>query len=68
MKKIREQSILTKLLIVLFMCQFIAIAYINLTQLQYHLGFDYSINFLKTIQIVKQHKLIIDHWQSTTGY
>ncbi|MCM1082005.1 MAG: hypothetical protein NC428_00865 [Clostridium sp.] len=48
--------------------QLIVLIYFNLTQLRYHIDFDSSANFLKTMEIVEQGKFMIDNWASTTGY
>ena len=54
--------------VIILIAQLVAVSYINLTQLKYHIGYDASINYLKTMEIWKQHKVIIDHWVATTGY
>lgn len=46
--------------------QMIAIVYINLTQMPYHMGYDASAYYLKAAEIWKQKTLFISHWAEQT--
>ena len=46
--------------------QMIAIVYINLTQMPYHMGYDASAYYLKAAEIWKHKTLFISHWAEQT--
>lgn len=66
-KKLTVEKILVCLLLLLLIGQFLVLAYFNLTQLKYHLGYDISSNYLKAVETAKQHKLFLDNWATTTS-
>ena len=66
-KENKAEKILFFIFILMFAAQFIALVYFNITQLKYHLGYDISSNYLRAIEMVKQHKLLPDHWAYTTA-
>ncbi|MCC8050000.1 MAG: hypothetical protein LIO99_13640 [Clostridiales bacterium] len=51
---------------ILFFVQVITLAYINLTQMRYHLGYDASSSYLKAIEMARQGTVFIDNWVHTT--
>ncbi len=68
MKKRRFETYFEWLVKGVFIAQLAVLIYMNLTQLHYHLGYDMSINFINTIQMSEQGKMLIDNWQNTTFY
>jgi hypothetical protein len=54
---------------VMFFAQVIVLGIFNLTQLQYHMGYDASSYFLKAIEMAKQGTVFVDEWvEQTTLY
>lgn len=51
----------------LFAFQILMLAVLNLTQLQYHMGYDASVNYLKAMEIAKQGTPFIKNWADTTA-
>lgn len=53
----------------MFFAQFAVIAFLNLTQMKYHLGYDAASYYLKAMEMAKQGTLFIEHWaEQTTLY
>lgn len=71
-KKNRQQEreklyqLLTLLFLLLFLFQLGAMVYVNLTQMQYHVGYDASSYYLKAVEIWKQKTLLIGNWSEPT--
>lgn len=53
--------------ICMFFLQIFVLAIFNLTQMQYHIGYDASSFYLKAMEIGKQHTFFIDHWVGQTN-
>ncbi len=50
----------------MFILQIIMLAIFNLTQIQYHMGYDASSYYLKAMEIAKQGTLLVRDWQEQT--
>jgi len=68
MKKNNLKKVLSNLLIIFFICQFLVVVFFNLTQLKYHMGYDAAINYLNAIEIAKQKTIFLSNWQCTTFF
>ena len=70
-KEFKKYSCMEKILIIcfflIFVCQLIWIAYINLFQLQYHIGYDASAYYLKSVEMMRQKTLFISNWAEQTN-
>lgn len=55
------------LLISSVIIQFSYIVYFNLSQFKYHLGYDASAYMLKSIEMARQGKIFIEHWEDQTS-
>lgn len=68
-EKIKGKDYLKYAFWAMFYAQFAVIAFLNLTQMKYHLGYDSSSYYLKAMEMAKQGTLFIDHWaEQTTLY
>lgn len=47
--------------------QILVLIIFNLTQMQYHIGYDASSSYLKAMEMGKQHTLFVDHWVEQTN-
>ena len=47
--------------------QILVLIIFNLTQMQYHIGYDASSYYLKAMEMGKQHTLFVDHWVEQTN-
>lgn len=61
------EKVLCIVLLLCFFAQFFWICYINLFQIQYHLGYDASAYLLKSIEMAKQGSLFVEHWSDQTS-
>ena len=50
----------------IFVAQLLVVFYMNLTQLQYHLGYDATAYYLKAIEAWKQKTLFCNNWSEQT--
>jgi len=64
-KKSDRVIYLLELAILVF--QLVNLVYENIFRLEYHLGYDASGHFLKSYEMQKQGKLLIDHWSDTSS-
>lgn len=53
-------------LLLLFLVQTVMLAVFNLTQMQYHMGYDASSFYLKAMEIAKQGTLFLKNWVDQT--
>lgn len=60
-------KVLTICTFVILCWQIIMLGYINLTQMQYHIGFDSSSFYLKATQMWKQKTLFCENWVEQTN-
>ena len=63
----KVEKILLVFLLLIFLGQILWIAYINLFQLQYHMGYDASAYYLKSVEIVRQGTWFIKNWDEQTN-
>ncbi|MBO4636899.1 MAG: hypothetical protein J5685_07110 [Clostridiales bacterium] len=64
----KKKSLATYILFALFILQFLAIAFFNLTQLDKHIGIDTSTYFFQTIETWRQKSLILSDWEYQTTF
>lgn len=53
-------------LLVVFLAQIMMLAVFNLTQLQYHMGYDASSWYLKAMEMAKQKTIFVKEWANQT--
>lgn len=69
-RKITYENIVFLLLLAIFFYSFMMQCYVNLFQLQYHMGFDSTTNYLQAFEMWKQKSLVLNDWeyQNTLGW
>ncbi len=53
-------------MLAVMLLQFLAVVYVNLFQMRYHMGYDVSSYMIKAIEVWKQKTLFVDFWQHQT--
>ena len=65
-KQLKFYDVMEKLFGVILIIQFLVVTYINLTQLDKHLGYDATAYYLKAMECWKQKTLFCNHWVEQT--
>lgn len=62
----RPFSLLSAVLVLIFLCQFAVLCYLNFTQIQNHTGYDSSWNYLRTALMWQEKAVTFHNWHDDT--